>query len=190
MSTENTEQNESIEQTGNKKLTKNGKIVLGVILSLVLIASILLIVLVLVPEVKEERERREYEALQSVEIRVVNPNTGEYLQDGDTLVLGEEKTKIEVEFYDIETGERITDIPGYRFEDCYTVTVQIDWSDNTTTMDSSGYWPQKTAAHYWYEGYHIYVRFTPRPPVTYNHQDENGQYKLTVKSWDFNVIFN
>ena len=186
MSTENTEQNESIEQTGNKKLTKNGKIVLGVILSLVLIAAILLIVLVLVPEVKEERERRIYESLQFVEIRVIHPNTGEYLKDGDTIVVSEERTKIQVEFYDLETGERITEIPGNRFEDCYTSSVSYYRGGMLNLMPNT-YWPRSSDISFMTENFHLRVTFEPYPYGS-SVKEEDMRYKHTVLSMDINFI--
>lgn len=186
MSTENTEQNESIEQTGNKKLTKNGKIVLGVILSLVLIVSIVLISFVLVPVVRNQRSKRAYDSLSYVDIKVVNPNTGEYLEDGDTVVVGDERIKAEVEFYDPKTGERITELPGYRFEDCYTLEF-LSRDVGATTTSIYDYWPSKEDL-----GYHpptsfgLVVRFNDLPVLT-NREPHQADRERLYKSTFFGI---
>lgn len=68
---------------------------------------------------------------RDVELVLINPNTGEPLQNGDTIELPEEQTEIEVIVKDKETGKVLTD-DDIKFK---TVRSSIHTSLKTITQD-------------------------------------------------------
>lgn len=172
----------------SKPLSKKAKIAIAVILVAVLIIGIMLSI-ILPAKIKADREKERFESLQFLDIEIVRPDNGEYLQPGDTVTIGNERQKIEVHVFDKETGERLTVINGLSLDDCCTVYVSITDTATGDTSQISKYWPSKNDM--WFANtYFLRVRIEPvlmdsadRPETDYS----ENKYKYTSKSWEFFV---
>ena len=129
---------------------------------------------------KESDDETQY--YREVELELINPNTGEVVKSGDTIMLPKEKTYIEVRVKDKETGVYLTDddLGGSTIKDSCNVNFWIydnNWENNISLDVTYGYWLEKRGSVF--DHYKISIHFDSHPSNTSYFKPK---YQATMKS--------
>ena len=160
-----------------------------IILSLLVIVVAVTALFGLTSCFKESDDETQY--YREVELELINPNTGEVVKSGDTIMLPKEKTYPEVRVKDKETGEYLTDadLEGTTIKNSCNVNFWIyddDWDQNIGAEYTYGYWPEKRLSQV-FSNYEISIRFDSTPDnVSYF----KPKYKTTMQYWRVILVEN
>lgn len=129
---------------------------------------------------KENDDETQY--YREVELELINPNTGEVVNDGDTVILPKEKTYIEVRIKDKETGEYLKDedLPETTILDSYHTNLRLyddEWEKDQGPIHTAGYWPEEVGIRY--DHYKVSIFFDCYPDGL-NDPDFKRKYKITT----------
>ena len=133
---------------------------------------------------------------RDVKIELVNPTTGEIMQDGDTIDLPPENTPIEVKIKDVEWDKylRDFDLPENTIkESCLINFMFIDNDGDIHGREYREFWPTKEDIEKkgYYNYYEISISFDCRPEKPRDPKTFQRKYKMRTayvrfyinKSW-------
>ena len=119
---------------------------------------------------------------KEVELEMINPTTGEVINDGDTIDLPKANTPIEVRVKDKETGRILTDedFPGTTIKESFRIYISLAEEIDGTPMHTVRFdtWPSRAYLDQWPEinCYQIWLVFTPsEQEIKKNKERYNGK---------------
>lgn len=127
-----------------------------------------------------------------IDIEVINPKTGEPIQNGDIIDLPEEDTPIEARFKEQETGEYITnvDLPGQLLlKDCYHANFRfVNLKLNEDYQIYCENWPIKEIKDRWnrYDHFELIIFFDCKP----DNIKDSAQIERKYEMKSYSVMFD
>ena len=132
---------------------------------------------------------------RDVVLELVNPITGEIINNGDTIDLPEEGTPIQVRIKDKESGEYLTDddLPENTVNGSYKIQFMIlDDTGHSHYQDRYEYWPTKEDIDFWWirdkcNWYEMRISFDCRPEKPKDPQNFVRKYKMKTENVRFYI---